>query len=296
MKLITKAFINVILLVLTGCTTGMFASIPEESGSIDVFFCDQVDCMSRLLDHIGEGSSCAFYHIDQSDADKLLAKDAILVVDSNHPIDNAIVESGSALMHDKFCVWDDFVWTGSWNPAQGLSIPNNAVLIESRTLARAFKSEFNEFQRSIFHRGTSNPGIVKLNGQLTEVYFCPEDDCKKQVMSVLRAAKSSVHFMTFSFTDDDIGDLLVKKEKEGIEVKGVFDSRKDKYSEYEKLKEFSSISKVHHKVFIVDGHTVVTGSFNPSKNGNERNDENIIIIRDENIAGLFEKEFNRLFD
>jgi len=41
---------------------------------------------------------------------------------------------------------------------------------------------------------------------------------------------------------------------------------------------------------------VITGSYNPTKNGNEENDENVMIIRDADIAQLFEKEFARLFD
>jgi phosphatidylserine/phosphatidylglycerophosphate/cardiolipin synthase-like enzyme len=98
--------------------------------------------------------------------------------------------------------------------------------------------------------------------------------------------------MVYAFTDDEIGDLLAEK-MEKIEVRGVFDPRKDKHSEFDKLKDVSVVGKVHHKVFIVDGNTVITGSYNPSRNGNERNDENVIIIRDENIAQLFEKEFER---
>ncbi|MBT4150600.1 phospholipase, partial [Candidatus Woesearchaeota archaeon] len=51
---------------------------------------------------------------------------------------------------------------------------------------------------------------------------------------------------------------------------------------------------MHHKVFIIDGKTVVTGSFNPSKNGDSRNDENILIIRDETIASRYLAEYERL--
>ena len=35
---------------------------------------------------------------------------------------------------------------------------------------------------------------------------------------------------------------------------------------------------MHHKVFIIDEEIVITGSFNPSKNADTRNDENILII------------------
>jgi len=35
---------------------------------------------------------------------------------------------------------------------------------------------------------------------------------------------------------------------------------------------------------------------NPTKNGDERNDENLIIIKDETIAQLFLEEFERVWD
>ena len=52
---------------------------------------------------------------------------------------------------------------------------------------------------------------------------------------------------------------------------------------------------MHHKVFIVDKKIVVTGSFNPTKAGDTKNDENIMIIYDEEIAGRFLLEFERVY-
>ncbi len=287
-----------LLFLLAGCTTGLVAGIPEESGSIEAFFCDKVDCAEVFKEKTGNASSlsCAFYNLNPGFFQILDGKNAKLVVDEDHPFGNAVVEQGAGLMHNKYCVIDgNFVWTGSWNPSQGMSVPNNVVWIESRFLAKAFQKEFDELSSGVFHGGSSFPGLVKLNGQLAEAYFCPEDNCKAHVLKVLEKAESSIHFMTLSFTDDEIGNLLLDK-TDSIEVKGIFDPKKDKYSEYEKLKDFSIIKSVHHKVFIVDGHTVITGSYNPTRNGNERNDENVVIVRDARIAEQFENEFARLFD
>ena len=284
--------------LLTGCLTGLVVKIPEETGTLNAFFCDQVDCAHIFAEKAAgaKSVSCALYHSNDAFFGILDKENARLVVDEEHSLPGAVVESGSGLMHNKFCVIDDeYVWTGSWNPAQEMTIPNNVVFVQSKTLANAYQAEFDELSNGVFHGGSSAPGLVKLNGQLVEAYFCPEDDCQSHVLGVLKSAEKSIHFMTYSFTDNDIGDLLVRKIQNGVDVKGVFDPRKDKYSEYEKLKDVSKIEKVHHKVFIVDGNTVITGSYNPSRNGNERNDENIIIIRDAQIATQFEAEFSRLF-
>ena len=88
-----------------------------------------------------------------------------------------------------------------------------------------------------------------------------------------------------------------------IEIKGIFEKSQggSKYSQFKRLEDFgmdvikdSNPYNMHHKVFIIDNRTVITGSFNPTKNGDLRNDENMLIIHDERIAGLFVEEFNHL--
>ena len=53
---------------------------------------------------------------------------------------------------------------------------------------------------------------------------------------------------------------------------------------------------LHHKYMIIDGHTtsspaVITGSTNWSANGNDINDENLLIIHDADIADQYMQEF-----
>ncbi|MBT4110758.1 DUF1669 domain-containing protein, partial [Candidatus Woesearchaeota archaeon] len=52
---------------------------------------------------------------------------------------------------------------------------------------------------------------------------------------------------------------------------------------------------MHHKVFVIDEETVVTGSFNPTGGGDTRNDENVLIITDKDIAKEFEEEFEKVY-
>ena len=51
--------------------------------------------------------------------------------------------------------------------------------------------------------------------------------------------------------------------------------------------------KMHHKVIIIDDETVITGSYNYSKNAENSNDENILIIKNAKIASRYFKEFKR---
>ncbi|KHK00318.1 Endonuclease [Desulfovibrio sp. TomC] len=43
----------------------------------------------------------------------------------------------------------------------------------------------------------------------------------------------------------------------------------------------------HNKVMIIDGATVITGSFNFTKAAEEKNAENLLIIRDMSLAKIY---------
>ena len=98
---------------------------------------------------------------------------------------------------------------------------------------------------------------------------------------------------------------MIERAADGITVAGVFEESQyhsNTGTEYDNLlaagldvRLDGNPRSMHHKVFIIDNKTVITGSYNPSKNANERNDENVLIIHDEDIAGKYLDEFNRLY-
>jgi len=51
---------------------------------------------------------------------------------------------------------------------------------------------------------------------------------------------------------------------------------------------------MHHKVFVVDGSTVITGSYNFSNAADESNDENVVIIHNAEVAQYYTEEFEML--
>ena len=58
----------------------------------------------------------------------------------------------------------------------------------------------------------------------------------------------------------------------------------------------SRLTKNPFKVFIIDNRTVITGSMNPTGSGDYKNDENILITRDKEVAEKYVGEFFRLFN
>ncbi len=304
-------------------TGGAIIEIPEESNSsIDLYFCPVDDCEGELIKTIEMASKklhCAFYDVDLTGVKNALIPvkekgvDVKLVVDADNfeffeELDWAMPDDRSAIMHNKFCIVDDtIVWTGSVNPTyRGTKKNNNnALRIKSVELAANYEDEFDEMWNGGFGRGPEvEEPIIVLDGMRVENYFCPEDWCANKVLKILEGANKSIDFMTFSFTHDELGDAVIDKFESGIKVRGVFEkSQNNKYNEYSKMvAEGMDVTwdgngaNMHHKVFIVDRSIVVTGSFNPSKNGDTRNDENVLIIYDSSIAERYLKEFERVLE
>lgn len=108
--------------------------------------------------------------------------------------------------------------------------------------------------------------------------------------------------MSFSFTNEEISDALITKND--LDIRGIFDAQQssNKFSQLKRLQEFGINAKkdknkykMHHKVFIIDNETVVTGSFNPTLSADTKNDENLLIIHDRKITDTFLKEFDSLW-
>lgn len=216
----------------------------------------------------------------------------------------------NAIMHNKFVVVDGAaVWTGSWNftTSDTYRYDNNAILIQSSRLARNYTATFEKMFTDDRFGPARKPGgtttRLSINGVAVENYFTPEDNATARIVERLKQAKTSIDFMAFSFTDDNIGKTVRDRAKAGVKVRGVFETRDSDsaYSEYGILKKAGlqvyqdgNPYLMHHKVFILDGQTVILGSFNFSRNANESNDENLLIIDDAALAQAFMQEFERV--
>ncbi len=320
-KLIFKLFYgNMVILAFALLVSGCAPKIPSEiNENIEVYFCPRQDCGKFLEEKIRSADNsihCALYDINLRNvidalSDKSKHADVKVVIDADNNKsqikgDGLRLDHNNALMHNKFCVIDnEIVTTGSLNPTENDNFKNrnNFVVVHSEFLAKNFEDEFLElWNKNSANKKARHPSVV-INGILIENYFCPEDNCALHVIDSIKNARQSVHFLSFSFTNGDIADALIRKNGQ-IEIKGVVDSSQssNKYSQHERMQDFgievkkdNEKYKMHSKIFIIDNSTVITGSFNPTQSGDERNDENIIIIHDKEIAKLFLKEFDEIW-
>ncbi len=227
-----------------------------------------------------------------------------------------VCDSGKGLMHNKFAIIDDsYIWTGSYNPTVNDTEKNNnnAICIRSTELAQIYREKFMRmFRDKSFgvkrkagpFSGITDEYYVKVEGTDINAYFSPEDNIERIILKRLSKAKSSIHFMAFSFTSDNIGEMMIGMHKKGVRVLGLFERKgsRDSHSEYTKMKLEGlpvkvdrSKSLMHHKVIIIDEFRVITGSYNFSRNAQRFNDENILIIDNRAIAAEYLTEFERLY-
>ena len=240
-------------------------------------------------------------NMDRSDVQYLL--------DAGVPI---VGDNRKGLMHDKFMVIDrSEVWLGSMNFTDSGTYEdnNNMIHIHSTKIAENYAVEFNEmFERNLFGPDalaqTPNPSVT-LDGTRIDTYFSPDDHVLTTLYDLLSQAEESIYFLAFSFTSNELGEIVRTQADAGLEIRGVMDREQvasNTGTEYDPFRQAEldihidgNDGQMHHKVFIVDKKIVVIGSYNFSKAAEERNDENIIIVYNKDIAEFFIEEFERVY-
>ena len=217
----------------------------------------------------------------------------------------------SALMHNKFMIMDSAaVWTGSWNYTfNGTYRNNNNVFVmENRAAAAAYQAEFDEmFIDREFGVRSSHDGIVSFsqNGTDARIIFAAEADEIPALAAEIKKAKESIRLMVFVFSLDELAESILEAMAADVRVRGIFEKRNSaaSWSQMPRLhcagaqmRQDGNRYTLHHKVFIIDDHTVITGSFNFSNNAAKNNDENIVIVRNSAIARQYLEEWRRLWD
>jgi len=133
------------------------------------------------------------------------------------------------------------------------------------------------------------------------VYFSPKDDVYQNgIEPYIKNAKEKIYVSAFYLTDKDMISELINAKKRGVEVLIILDSTSANSFKHkvEQLRE-SLIpvaiedwgGKNHEKTIVVDGKILIVGSCNFSKSGFYKNDENIVVIKNKDVAQKYEDYF-----
>jgi phosphatidylserine/phosphatidylglycerophosphate/cardiolipin synthase-like enzyme len=120
-----------------------------------------------------------------------------------------------------------------------------------------------------------------------QVFFSPKGGCTDAAVTALDSAKSSVLVQAYSFTSPQIAKALVDAHKRGVKVEVILDKsqRQEQYSEADFIARANIPTWIdakhaiaHNKIMIIDGETVLTGSFNFTRQAESQNAENLLVI------------------
>jgi phosphatidylserine/phosphatidylglycerophosphate/cardiolipin synthase-like enzyme len=137
--------------------------------------------------------------------------------------------------------------------------------------------------------------LVLRDAQVS-VFFSPDGGATQAIVREIDKATLEVRVQAFSFTSTPIAKALVDAHRRGVSVEVILDKsqRTEKYSGATFLANGripvyidSAHAIAHNKVMIIDSQTVITGSFNFTKAAEEKNAENLLIIRSKELASYY---------
>tara|TARA_Y100000310_G_scaffold343076_1_gene449028 strand:+ start:834 stop:1277 length:444 start_codon:yes stop_codon:yes gene_type:complete len=138
-------------------------------------------------------------------------------------------------------------------------------------------------------------------------YFSPNRGGAQTVIGFIDRCERTIDAAVYCITHDDISDALIRAHQRGVVVRVITDKTQaaGRWSDDEKLEEASIPLKrggyhwrgsMHNKFIIGDDSAIGTGSFNWTKNADQKNAENFVIIRLRYVVKEYQEEFNKLWN
>lgn len=221
---------------------------------------------------------------------------------------SCVTDKSEKLMHNKFFIFDNkLTLTGSTNissTGSGGYNSNIALFVRDLKIAQIYK---NEFEQMFNHKFSNEKEKLKKEEiENLKIYFSPQDNAlQNEIIPSIKNAKKSIYVSAFYLTEKNIINELINAKRRGVEVYIIVDALGAKnfskiILELRKNKIPTIVEnwggKNHEKTMMIDWEKLITGSSNFSKSGLFYNDENIISIKDPDIAIFYADYFLYLFN
>lgn len=177
------------------------------------------------------------------------------------------------------------------HPGQTLTIyPKKMVPIE--IVKQHVEATLNDYYAGIF---------VNTTNVSSEVHF---KAIESKILAALDRAQAIIYVCVAWFTNDKLRDKLIEKKKQGCDVKIITfaDGINTKNGvDFTGLNHKSIKAErhgfMHRKFCVIDNNDVIDGSYNWTTNAETRNDEDVLIHRDNRaLASSYTKEFNLMWN
>ncbi len=127
-----------------------------------------------------------------------------------------------------------------------------------------------------------------------EVAFAPRDDTERVIVDLIRSARKSLKVHAYVFTSRNIADAMVAAHRRGVKVEVLADAKMNGREKGNAIPRLlaggvpvafeTRYNAAHNKVLIVDaegpGCALLTGSYNFTWSADNRNAENLLIVRE----------------
>lgn len=141
-------------------------------------------------------------------------------------------------------------------------------------------------------------GAVRISGSQVEVHCAPAEDLESIDVALIDSARRSIDMAAYVLSDGTIKNALDRARARGVKLNLVVEETE---IERDFLPKADSLSirhtygaLMHLKAYAVDGKLLRTGSANFSYSGLQRQNNDLVIIRDKAAVEKFEAQFRSL--
>lgn len=136
--------------------------------------------------------------------------------------------------------------------------------------------------------GPPNKEPAKEKQTAIEVLFSPDGGCQERIITEVAKAKKRVRVQMYIFNSKPIADAIIAAHKRGVDCEIISDKSEETkvYGRLPVLKRAGVTvlldgehEVANNKIMLIDDHTIITGSYNYTKAAEEKNAENLLIIK-----------------
>jgi mitochondrial cardiolipin hydrolase len=166
--------------------------------------------------------------------------------------------------------------------------------------ARALLEWVEDFVKLLTQLEANAPATPASRG-----YFSPGEACLTAILGELGRARRTADICVFTITDDRIARAILDAHGRKVRVRIITDNDKqyDGGSDIERLRSAGIALKVdetehhmHHKFAVLDGATLLNGSYNWTRSASSFNEENLVVTSEASLVQTFARQFDALWD
>ncbi|MDQ5986659.1 MAG: Cardiolipin synthase B [Syntrophus sp. SKADARSKE-3] len=133
-----------------------------------------------------------------------------------------------------------------------------------------------------------------------QAFFSPGGGCTEAILKAVSQARTEILIMAYSFHSPAIAQALIAAHKRGVKVSMILDKSERQEGLTPPIQMFQAGIPVYldgthavmnNRLIIIDGQTIITGSFNFNAASENMNAENLLIIQAKELAASYRENW-----